>query len=242
MFLFRIFYFFGRRYGRLMPHCFRLFVVVVVVFFFISGKKNKSFPSFYSSFFFLFCLLLLLLFPSRRAEPEEMAPDSLTCGVCRKEFPLGEIVRFIQHKVLSCNKENYRVMCARSGRGGGPDGDGHPLQIDGGGSSGSGGSASSTAGAVCSRRPSISAPINSRRLTPTVSSTPAGTDDDMMLAEGGAGQSDSAYPVKAEGEEDRAGAGHKGPATADAESNTVNSGKKNLLHLYSLKSWKNSSY
>lgn len=124
-------------------------------------------------------------------------------------------------------------MCARSGRGGGPDGDVHPLQIDGsgGGSSGSGGSASSAAtGSVCSRRPSISAPINSRRLTPTVSSTladrgaEAGADDDM-LAEGGAGQSGSAYPVKAEGEEDRAGAG-KGPATADAESNTVNSGKK----------------
>ena len=159
-----------------------------------------------------------------------MAPDSLTCGVCRKEFPLGEIVRFIQHKVLSCNKENYRVMCARSGRGGGggPDGDGHPLQIDGGGgSSGSGAaSAATTTGSVFSRRPSISAPINSRRLTPTVSSTPAGSaDDDTLALEGGAGQSGSAYPVKAEGEEDRAGAG-KGPTTADAESNTVNSGKK----------------
>lgn len=165
---------------------------------------------------------------SRRAEPEEMAPDSLTCGVCRKEFPLGEIVRFIQHKVLSCNKENYRVMCARSGRGGGgSDGDSHPLQIDG--SSGSG--ASAVTGSVCSRRPSISAPINSRRLTPTVSSSAGGdrteaSGDDDMLAEGGAGQGSSAYPVKAEGEEDRAGAG-KGPATADAESNTVNSGKKN---------------
>ena len=171
-----------------------------------------------------------------------MAPDSLTCGVCRKEFPLGEIVRFIQHKVLSCNKENYRVMCARSGRGGGggPDGDGHPLQIDGGGgSSGSGAaSAATTTGSVFSRRPSISAPINSRRLTPTVSSTPAGSaDDDTLALEGGAGQSGSAYPVKAEGEEDRAG---KGTTTADAAFNTVNSGKKKKqnktqkhIHLFS---------
>ncbi|KAK4021192.1 hypothetical protein OUZ56_003111 [Daphnia magna] len=155
-----------------------------------------------------------------------MAPDSLTCGVCRKEFPLGEIVRFIQHKVLSCNKENYRVMCARSGRGGGggPDGDDLSLQIDGGGSSGN--TASAATGSVCLRRPSISAPINSRRLTATVSSsstltsaTGAGEDEPN---EAGAGQSDPCCSVKAEEEEDRTGA-HKGPATADAGSNTVNS-------------------
>lgn len=170
----------------------------------------------------------MLLLLSRQAEPEEMAPDSLTCGVCRKEFPLGEIVRFIQHKVLSCNKENYRVMCARSGRGGGgPDGDDLPLQIDGGGSSGS--TASAATGSVCLRRPSISAPINSRRLTVAVSSssTPASGADDDMATEGGAvGQSGSSYSVKAEGEEDRSGPG-KGPTTADAGSNTINSGKKN---------------
>ncbi len=233
----------GRRYGRLMPYCFRplfllllYFSVFLFLFCYFSQLQLDFLGLFlHSSSFFFFCLLLLLLFLSRRAEPEEMAPDSLTCGVCRKEFPLGEIVRFIQHKVLSCNKENYRVMCARSGRGGGPDGDGgHPLQIDGGGGSSGAASAATatTTGSVCSRRPSISAPINSRRLTPTVSSssTPAGADDDM-LAEGGAGQSGSAYPVKAEGEEDRAGAG-KGPTTADAESNTVNSGKKKNTHIH----------
>ncbi|CAL1261035.1 unnamed protein product [Larinioides sclopetarius] len=32
--------------------------------------------------------------------------DILTCGVCRKDFPLADIVRFIQHKVQLCNKEN----------------------------------------------------------------------------------------------------------------------------------------
>ncbi|XP_042900421.1 B-cell lymphoma/leukemia 11A isoform X2 [Parasteatoda tepidariorum] len=32
--------------------------------------------------------------------------DILTCGVCQKDFPLSDIVRFIQHKVQLCNKEN----------------------------------------------------------------------------------------------------------------------------------------
>lgn len=36
-----------------------------------------------------------------------MSGDTLTCGVCRKEFALADIVKFIQHKVLTCNKENY---------------------------------------------------------------------------------------------------------------------------------------
>ena len=70
------------------------------------------------------------------------------------------------------------------------------------------------------------------------SSTLAGSaDDDTLALEGGAGQSGSAYPVKAEGEEDRAG---KGTTTADAAFNTVNSGKKKKqnktqkhIHLFS---------
>lgn len=33
--------------------------------------------------------------------------DILTCGSCQKTFALGDIVKFIQHKVLQCNKENY---------------------------------------------------------------------------------------------------------------------------------------
>ncbi|XP_022244801.1 B-cell lymphoma/leukemia 11A-like isoform X2 [Limulus polyphemus] len=32
--------------------------------------------------------------------------DVLTCGVCQKDFALSDIVKFIQHKVHSCNKEN----------------------------------------------------------------------------------------------------------------------------------------
>ena len=37
-----------------------------------------------------------------------MGGDTLTCGHCRQEFPLQEIARFIQHKVLNkCTKEGY---------------------------------------------------------------------------------------------------------------------------------------
>ena len=41
------------------------------------------------------------------ADPESVGGDTLTCGVCKKEFALADIVKFIQHKVLTCNKENY---------------------------------------------------------------------------------------------------------------------------------------
>jgi len=36
----------------------------------------------------------------------EADKDFLTCGDCQKDFPLGDIVTFIQHKVHHCNKEN----------------------------------------------------------------------------------------------------------------------------------------
>lgn len=45
------------------------------------------------------------------ADTESMEPgaiqDILTCGLCQKTFALADIVKFIQHKVLQCNKENY---------------------------------------------------------------------------------------------------------------------------------------
>ncbi len=146
------------------------------------------------------CLYFLFLSRLARTEPEELAPDSLTCGVCRKEFPLAEIVRFIQHKVLSCNKENYRL---RTGRPPNSEGGGEGVQsVDGSSSSEAG-------GIVCTRRPSISAPINARRLTPTVVDTSLVTVDDTAEAKTESSSS-SASVVK----------------TADAESNTVNSGKR----------------
>ncbi|KAH0999412.1 hypothetical protein HUJ04_012849 [Dendroctonus ponderosae] len=33
--------------------------------------------------------------------------DILTCGICKKSFPLSDIVHFIHHKGHSCNKENF---------------------------------------------------------------------------------------------------------------------------------------
>ncbi|KAK6641946.1 hypothetical protein RUM44_013666 [Polyplax serrata] len=78
--------------------------------------------------------------------------DILTCGSCQKPFPLGDIVKFIQHKILICNKENYSLSYVTSGEtcddnsdDGGPSAPGQPL------------------GVVNSRRPSISAPINSKK-------------------------------------------------------------------------------
>ena len=34
------------------------------------------------------------------ADPELVGGDTLTCGVCGKDFALADIVKFIQHKVL----------------------------------------------------------------------------------------------------------------------------------------------
>ncbi|KAF8764904.1 B-cell lymphoma/leukemia 11A like protein [Argiope bruennichi] len=42
----------------------------------------------------------------KKNRSEADSVDILTCGVCRKDFPLADIVRFIQHKVQLCNKEN----------------------------------------------------------------------------------------------------------------------------------------
>lgn len=52
-------------------------------------------------------------------EPEHLLQqDLLTCGVCQREFALSDIVKFIQHKVHSCNKENCLLY---DGDDGGPD-------------------------------------------------------------------------------------------------------------------------
>ena len=32
--------------------------------------------------------------------------DFLTCGGCRKKYDLSDLTKFVQHKVLDCNKEN----------------------------------------------------------------------------------------------------------------------------------------
>ncbi|CAN8000392.1 unnamed protein product, partial [Ixodes hexagonus] len=59
------------------------------------------------------------LFSFSAVEPEHLLQqDLLTCGVCQREFALSDIVKFIQHKVHSCNKENCLLY---DGDDGGPD-------------------------------------------------------------------------------------------------------------------------
>lgn len=117
-----------------------------------------AFPLIFQVYFTSFYLLIYLsfCFSFISADTEITHQDILTCGSCQKPFPLGDIVKFIQHKILICNKENYSLSYVTTGEAcddnsddGGPSGPGHPL------------------GVVNSRRPSISAPINSKK-----SSTP----------------------------------------------------------------------
>ncbi|XP_076314006.1 BCL11 transcription factor A-like isoform X2 [Tachypleus tridentatus] len=46
--------------------------------------------------------------PRKRIQTADpvIVQDVLTCGVCQKDFALSDIVKFIHHKVHSCNKEN----------------------------------------------------------------------------------------------------------------------------------------
>uniref|UniRef100_T1IQN4 C2H2-type domain-containing protein n=1 Tax=Strigamia maritima TaxID=126957 RepID=T1IQN4_STRMM len=105
-----------------------------------------------------------------RAEPE-VVQDILTCGVCQKDFALSDIVKFIQHKVHNCNKENYFLYDDRE----------YESENESGGSSGGG----TTVPIVNSRRPSISAPISGKKEkapppppTPTsVAITPCNSTD-----------------------------------------------------------------
>uniref|UniRef100_A0A0K8T9X5 C2H2-type domain-containing protein n=1 Tax=Lygus hesperus TaxID=30085 RepID=A0A0K8T9X5_LYGHE len=78
-------------------------------------------------------------------EMQQQHSDVLTCGACQKPFALGDIVKFIQHKVLACNKENY--SCDPTG----------PLLESGDSDDGG-------VGVVNSRRPSISAPMKKASL------------------------------------------------------------------------------
>ncbi|CAM1309855.1 Uncharacterised protein g5263 [Pycnogonum litorale] len=81
-------------------------------------------------------------------------PDLLTCGVCQKNFNLSDILRFIQHKVNRCNKENYLVQC-RDDEDGGDDDDDDDDDDD----------CMDDVVQINSKRPSISAPIISKRVT-----------------------------------------------------------------------------
>lgn len=88
-------------------------------------------------------ILALFLFAGD-SDTGQIHQDILTCGVCQKPFALGDINKFIQHKVHACNKENYALEQNNIQES--PDNDdagcgGIPLAV------------------VNTRRPSISAPI-----------------------------------------------------------------------------------
>lgn len=60
--------------------------------------------------------IFLFLFAADSDSTEQgTIQDILTCGSCQKTFALADIVKFIQHKVLQCNKENYG-QCFPQGR------------------------------------------------------------------------------------------------------------------------------
>ena len=89
-------------------------------------------------------------------------PDILTCGVCQKPFALGDIMKFIQHKVAACNKENYLAPFGDGDAARHNDGSDSDDQ-NGGGDRGDG-ALPVPLGVVNARRPSISAPINSKKV------------------------------------------------------------------------------
>lgn len=95
-------------------------------------------------------------------EVDPSTQDILTCGSCQKHFALSEIVRFIQHKIQQCNKENYG-QCMTQGplndRDGGDDG--RPLSLS-------------------NRRPSISAPIANRKPSGSRIHTPPPSPADLL--------------------------------------------------------------
>ncbi|TMW48534.1 hypothetical protein DOY81_006385 [Sarcophaga bullata] len=67
---------------------------------------------------------------SDSTEADSAAQDMLTCGTCQKVFVLSDIVKFIQHKVLQCNKESYG-QCSNQGPSSdrADNEDGRPLSI-----------------------------------------------------------------------------------------------------------------
>lgn len=69
----------------------------------------------YSFHIYLSTISISLTADSDTTEPE-VTQDILTCGSCSKTFALSDIVKFIQHKVLQCNKENYGQCFSTQGK------------------------------------------------------------------------------------------------------------------------------
>uniref|UniRef100_A0A1B6DX31 C2H2-type domain-containing protein n=1 Tax=Clastoptera arizonana TaxID=38151 RepID=A0A1B6DX31_9HEMI len=155
--------------------------------------------------------------------------DTLTCGVCQKPFALGDIVKFIQHKVLACNKENYSCI--------------EGAVVDSADSDDGAGSLPLPLGVVNSRRPSISAPIKKSSVPRVVCSTPPLDDEPRCSTpikpdpspEALCSEKDVNTPrIKQEMDSttsspDEAGCKKSRTEVADAESNTMHSEPSNYV-------------
>ncbi|KAJ6634697.1 B-cell lymphoma/leukemia 11B, partial [Pseudolycoriella hygida] len=118
---------------------------------------------------------------SDTTEQQEVTQDILTCGSCQKTFALSDIVKFIQHKVLQCNKENYGQCFSQAGSSERDPDDGRPLGL-------------------VNRRPSISAPISARKPSGSRVHSPLPTSPSELLIGDGA----SSTPKRLAEEEDSA--------------------------------------
>lgn len=163
--------------------------------------------------------------------------DILTCGVCQKPFALSDIVRFIQHKVASCNKENFGQCFTNTDRERDNDDGALPLST------------------INTRRPSISAPISGKKASGSRVHTPPPASPRLpapgdLCVDGAASSTPkrraSASPLTSSSLEDgedikpnikqermdttEEGSHCKKSRTefADAESNTTHSGKFNI--------------
>ena len=95
-------------------------------------------------FFYIF-VQLFNIFHFFLLSAEQEQQDFITCGDCQHEFKLCDIVKFIQHKVNGCNKENV-----------------DPFENNDPGSDDSPPEGSEPVSLIGNRRTSISAPIANR--------------------------------------------------------------------------------
>ena len=185
------------------------------------------------------------------ADPELVGGDTLTCGVCRKDFALADIVKFIQHKVLTCNKENYQ--CSRSSENGAAGGDNSPsaasapVQGDPRESLNSSlnapcttaGTTTSTAsttlsgsGTSVTRRHSISTTTAIQQQPPLSALTPPSGKSSPLIGSGN-NNNHLGDLVKAELEGKQRSSSENKAECVDADTNTTNSGKKIYSYIYS---------
>jgi hypothetical protein len=166
--------------------------------------------------------------------------------VCRKDFALADIVKFIQHKVLTCNKENYQ--CSRSSENGTAGGDNTPAasaSVLGGidpreslissanASPTTGTTTSSTAsttlsgsGSAVTRRHSISTTTAVQQQPPLSALTPPSGKSSPLIGSGN-NNNHLGDLVKAELEGKQRSSSENKAECVDADTNTTNSGRTN---------------